>query len=184
MLMSTMFRFLLLIVSLTAAIDFSDWAPQPGLPAQFKPFLTALVNAAESRSVTTGYTDYFPPDGMQTTLTIHCVGAAAIQRCKEAFLANGREIVHFPNVTFVKENNATATVYESYGRIEMTYPEPPGNCSEQYYVTRYTVLKEDKTVQALPNLSTSPQGQVYWYHDIYVQPAKLYTGIPCKSRRT
>ncbi|KAF2763784.1 hypothetical protein EJ03DRAFT_332444 [Teratosphaeria nubilosa] len=184
MLRFVMFGFLLLGVSLTAAIDFSEWDPQPGLPAQFKPFLEALVNAAESRTVTTGYTDYFPPDGMQTTLTIHCVGAAAIQRCKESFLANGREIVHFPNVTFTKENNSSATVYESHGRIEMTYPKPPGNCSEQYYITRYTILKVDQSVEALPNLSTSPQGQVYWYHDIYVEPAALYTRIPCKSRRT
>lgn len=53
----------------------------------------SLVNAAERRDVTTGYTDYFPPDGMQTTLTIHCVGAARIQACKDGFLVNGREIV-------------------------------------------------------------------------------------------
>lgn len=53
----------------------------------------SLVNAAEDGSVTTGYTDYFPADGMQTTETIHCVGAAGIQKCKEAFLVNGRELV-------------------------------------------------------------------------------------------
>lgn len=108
------------------------------------------MNAAEARDVTTGYTDYFPADGMQTTLTIHCVGANGIQKCKEGFLANGRDIVvskypqvrssqslisnrdqHFPNTTFVVSNNNTATVYESQGRIEMTFPEPPGNCSQQ-----------------------------------------------------
>lgn len=53
----------------------------------------SLVDAAEDPDVTTGYTDYFPADGMQTTLTIHCVGATAIQKCKESFLVNGRSIV-------------------------------------------------------------------------------------------
>lgn len=53
----------------------------------------SLVNAAEDGSVTTGYTDYFPADGMQTTESIHCVGAVGIQNCKNAFLVNGRELV-------------------------------------------------------------------------------------------
>ena len=68
--------------------------PQPTflLPRYLTSYYS-LVNAAESRTVTTGYTDYFPPDGMQTTLTIHCVGAQRIQECKEQFLVNGREIV-------------------------------------------------------------------------------------------
>lgn len=51
------------------------------------------MDAAEDPDVTTGYTDYFPADGMQTTLSIHCVGAASIQKCKEAFLVNGRSLV-------------------------------------------------------------------------------------------
>ena len=54
---------------------------------------SSLVDAAEDPAVTTGYTDYFPPDGMQTTLTIHCVGAAGIQRCKDGFLVGGRQLV-------------------------------------------------------------------------------------------
>lgn len=53
----------------------------------------SLVDAAEDPAVTTGYTDYFPADGMQTTLTIHCAGAENIQKCKSAFLVNGRELV-------------------------------------------------------------------------------------------
>ncbi|KAF7195092.1 hypothetical protein HII31_03560 [Pseudocercospora fuligena] len=119
---------------------------------------------------------------MQTTLTIHCVGAARIQACKEQFLVNGREIVHFPNTTFIATNNATATVYESHGRIEMTFPETSyGNCSQQYYKTQYTILKTEKTEEALPNLSLKPEGQVYWYHDVYVEPAALVTSIPCSS---
>lgn len=52
-----------------------------------------MVTAAEDPAVTTGYTDYFVADGMQTTLTIHCVGASAIQKCKESFLVNDRSIV-------------------------------------------------------------------------------------------
>lgn len=52
-----------------------------------------MVTAAEELNVTTGYTDYFPSDGMQTTLTIHCVGAESIQKCKESFLVNGRQLV-------------------------------------------------------------------------------------------
>lgn len=114
------------------------------------------MNAAEDPNITTGYTDYFPADGMQTTLTIHCVGAARIQKCKNAFLVNGRQLVvglslhfhvttneastvhagvannekHFPNTTFVADNNATATVYESWGRMEQTYPAPISNCSQ------------------------------------------------------
>ncbi|KAK4621533.1 hypothetical protein CLAFUW4_06963 [Fulvia fulva] len=174
---------LVLGAQLCTAINFSDWAPRPDLPKEFKPFLEALVNAAEARDVTTGYTDYFPADGMQTTLTIHCVGANGIQKCKEGFLANGRDIVHFPNTTFVVSNNNTATVYESQGRIEMTFPEPPGNCSQQYYKTQYTVLKTDQTVEALPNLSLKPEGQVYWYHDYYVDPPTQSTDIACDSKK-
>lgn len=52
-----------------------------------------MVTAAEDINITTGYTDYFPADGMQTTLTIHCVGATNIQKCKESFLVNGRQLV-------------------------------------------------------------------------------------------
>lgn len=52
-----------------------------------------MVNAAEDPNITTGYTDYFPADGDQTTLTIKCVGAAEIQKCKESFLVNGRQLV-------------------------------------------------------------------------------------------
>lgn len=52
-----------------------------------------MVDAAEDPEVTTGYTDYFPADGDQTTLTIRCVGAAEIQKCKEQFLVNGRQLV-------------------------------------------------------------------------------------------
>ncbi len=52
-----------------------------------------LVDAAENPNITTGFTDYFPADGMQTTLTLHCVGAARIQACKEYFLADGRQLV-------------------------------------------------------------------------------------------
>lgn len=52
-----------------------------------------LINAAEDPNVTTGFTDYFPVDGMQTTLTLHCVGAARIQGCKDYFLADGRQLV-------------------------------------------------------------------------------------------
>lgn len=37
---------------------------------------------------------------------------------------------HFPNVTSIAENNETATVYESLGRIEQTYPAPISNCSQ------------------------------------------------------
>ncbi|KAJ4394038.1 hypothetical protein N0V93_003255 [Gnomoniopsis smithogilvyi] len=171
----------LFTASFVAAVDFSDFDPQPGLPNEFQPFLEKLVNAAEDPNITTGYTDYFPADGMQTTLTIHCVGATGIQKCKEAFLVNGRELVHFPNTTFVAENNATATVYESWGRMEQTYPAPISNCSQLYYKTQYTVLKTNQSVEALPNLATEPQAQVYWYHDVYVNPAALISDIPCDS---
>lgn len=38
---------------------------------------------------------------------------------------------HFPNITSVVSNNETATTYQSLGRIEMSYPAPTGNCSQQ-----------------------------------------------------
>lgn len=50
------------------------------------------------------------------------------------------------------------------------------------YKTQYTILKtEDQRVEASPNLSLTPQGQVYWYHDTYVNPAALISDIPCDS---
>lgn len=51
------------------------------------------------------------------------------------------------------------------------------------YKTQYTVLKaaDSQTVDALPNLATEPQAQVYWYHDIYVNPSALVSDIPCDS---
>ncbi|KAL1794092.1 hypothetical protein ACET3X_007513 [Alternaria dauci] len=74
------------LLSGVLAIDFSGYKPQKGVQAEFKPFLNALVTAAEDPAATTEYTDYFTEDGMQTTLSIHCVGAAAITRCKNGFL--------------------------------------------------------------------------------------------------
>ncbi|PSN68593.1 hypothetical protein BS50DRAFT_548872 [Corynespora cassiicola Philippines] len=173
--------------SLTLAADLSDYDPQPGVQAEFKPFLQALVDAAEDPAVTTGYTDYFPPDGMQTTLTIHCVGAAGIQRCKDGFLVGGRQLVHFPNTTSIADNNATATVYDSWGRMESTYTggvvngEVINNCSQIYYKTQYTVFKTDQREDAAPNLSLTPQAQVYWYHDYEVTPPRMISDIPCDS---
>ncbi|POS80976.1 hypothetical protein DHEL01_v200649 [Diaporthe helianthi] len=181
MLVATLF---LATAQLAAAINFANWDPQPGLPAEFKPFLKALVNAAENATAGVGYTDFFPPDGMQTTESIHCVGAAGIERCKQAFLVNGRELVHFPNKTFVASNNETATTYESWGRMEQTYPAPISNCSQLYYQTQYTVLKKVKGVHALPNLLPLPQQQVYWYHDLLVRPFALISDIPCDSLKT
>ncbi|KAK2625048.1 hypothetical protein QTJ16_005417 [Diplocarpon rosae] len=168
------------LASVAIAIEFKDYSPQEGVQKEFQPFLEALVSAAEDPSVTTGYTDYFPADGMQTTLTLHCVGAAGIQTCKDNFLSDGRNLVHFPNTTFVAENNATATVYESHGRIENSYND--GSCSQIYYKTQYTVLKTDERVEAAPNLSLEPEGQVYWYHDYYVDPIKVPSDIPCDSK--
>ncbi|KAG4410702.1 hypothetical protein IFR04_016166 [Cadophora malorum] len=101
-------------LDLASAANFIDYNPQPGVQAEFKPFFQALVDAAENPNITTGFTDYFPADGMQTTLTLHCVGAARIQACKEYFLADGRQLVHFPKTTFVANNNATATTYEAH----------------------------------------------------------------------
>lgn len=59
----------------------------------FSNVFNRLIDAAEDPNVTTGFTDYFPADGMQTTLTLHCVGAARIQGCKNFFLSDGRQLV-------------------------------------------------------------------------------------------
>ncbi|KAH6721926.1 hypothetical protein DL95DRAFT_382665 [Leptodontidium sp. 2 PMI_412] len=161
------------------AANFIDYDPQPGVQEEFRPFFQALIDAAEDPNVTTGFTDYFPADGMQTTLTLHCVGAARIQGCKNFFLSDGRQLVHFPNTTFVANNNATATTYESHGRIENTYVG--GNCSQIYYKTQYTILKTNQTEEAAPNLSLIPEAQVYWYHDYFVNPTTVPSDIPCDS---
>ncbi|ORY61494.1 uncharacterized protein BCR38DRAFT_459361 [Pseudomassariella vexata] len=171
---------LVLATRIVAAIEFADYDPQPGVQAEFKPFFEALVNAAEDPDVTMGYTDYFPADGLQTTLSLHCVGAAGIQKCKDGFLADGRQLVHWPNITFIAGNNETATVYEAQGRIKNTYIG--GNCSQIYYKTQYTVLKTEKGVDAAPNLNTTAQQQVYWYHDYYINPTTVPSNIPCDSR--
>ncbi|KAJ5032810.1 uncharacterized protein L3040_009402 [Drepanopeziza brunnea f. sp. 'multigermtubi'] len=167
------------LAAVASAANLADYDPQPGVQEEFRPFFQALVDAAEDPAVTTGYTDYFPADGMQTTLTLHCVGASGIQACKDYFLQDGRQLVHWPNTTFVVDNNATATVYEAHGRIENTYVD--GNCSQIYYKTQYTVLKTDQRVDAPPNLSLKPEGQVYWYHDYYMSPTTVPSDIPCDS---
>ncbi|OWP06338.1 hypothetical protein B2J93_5291 [Marssonina coronariae] len=84
---------LLALAGAAVAIDLSGYTAGAGVQPEFKPFLEALVNAAEDGTVTTGYTDYFPADGMQTTLSLHCVGAEAIQKCKTQFLSDGRTLV-------------------------------------------------------------------------------------------
>ncbi|PVH83811.1 hypothetical protein DL98DRAFT_585277 [Cadophora sp. DSE1049] len=80
-------------VGIASAANFVDYDPQPGVKDDFRPFVQALIDAAENPNITTGFTDYFPSDGMQTTLTLHCVGATRIQACKDYFLADGRELV-------------------------------------------------------------------------------------------
>ncbi|CCF41324.1 hypothetical protein CH063_11640 [Colletotrichum higginsianum] len=171
----------LLAARFVAAIDFTDYDPQPGVQPEFKAFLNALVTPAENPTATTEYTDFFTPDGMQTTLSIHCVGAEAITRCKQRFLPTdgSMTLTHFPNTTFIADNNATATVYEAHGRIENNFKA--GNCSQIYYKTQYTVLKTVKSVDAAPNLSTTPEKQVYWYHDYFVNPTGVPSDIPCDS---
>ncbi|TDZ29778.1 hypothetical protein C8035_v004212 [Colletotrichum spinosum] len=167
-----------------AAIDFTHYDPQPGVQPEFKDFLNALVTPAEDPKATTAYTDFFTPDGMQTTLSIHCVGAEAITRCKQRFLPTDGSMsltasLHFPNTTFIADNNATATVYEAHGRIENNFKA--GNCSQIYYKTQYTVLKTVQSIDAPPNLSTKPEQQVYWYHDYFVNPTGVPSDIPCDS---
>lgn len=54
----------------------------------------------------------------------------------------------------------------------------------QSYQTQYTVLKTNKSVDALPNLTPEPQQQVYWYHDLVVSPFALVSDIPCDSQKT
>ncbi|KAF9873879.1 hypothetical protein CkaCkLH20_08613 [Colletotrichum karsti] len=192
----------LLAARLVAAIDFTDYDPQPGVQPEFKEFLNAqvsqnrvtsfrkctdlhvsLVTPAEDPTATTAYTDFFTPDGMQTTLSIHCVGAEAITKCKQRFLPTdgSMSLTHFPNTTFVAENNATATVYEAHGRIENNFKV--GNCSQIYYKTQYTVLKTNQSVDAAPNLSTKAEQQVYWYHDYFVNPTGVPSDIPCDSQK-
>ncbi|TKW48925.1 hypothetical protein CTA1_7185 [Colletotrichum tanaceti] len=171
----------LLAARFVAAIDFTHYDPQPGVQPEFKDFLNALVTQAENATATTEYTNFFTPDGMQTTLSIHCVGADAITRCKQGFLPTdgSMTLTHFPNTTFVADNNATATVYESHGRIENDFKT--GNCSQIYYKTQYTVLKTVESVEAPPNLSTDAEQQVYWYHDYFVNPTNVPSNIPCDS---
>lgn len=55
------------------------------------------------------------------------------------------------------------------------------NLNQHSYRTEYTILKTNQSVDALPNLTPEPQQQVYWYHDIYVNPAALISDIPCDS---
>ncbi|KAL7780563.1 hypothetical protein CFE70_010587 [Pyrenophora teres f. teres 0-1] len=126
------------LLSGVLAIDFSGYSPQKGVHADFKPFLKALVTAAEDPVATTEYTDYFTKDGMQTTLSIHCVGAAAITKCKNGFL--------------------------------------PTDGSKKLITTR----GENEP----PNLTPKPQGQVYWYHDYYVNPTNVPSNIPCDSEKS
>lgn len=45
------------------------------------------------------------------------------------------------------------------------------------------MLKTEKTVDAAPNLATTPQQQLYWYHDVEVNPAALISDIPCDSQK-
>lgn len=61
---------------------------------------------------------------------------------------------------------------------------PISNFSTYSYQTQYTVLKTNKSVDALPNLTPEPQQQVYWYHDLVVSPFAVISDIPCDSKKT
>lgn len=160
---------------------------------------------------------------MQTTLTVHCVGAAGIQKCKEAFLVNGRSLVvcsrSLPEkmvsegwvLTGSHSISPTPPLWQTTMRLRLYMNRgvvlnrpillrsrialssstlstsnrfavgTADQCSS--YKTQYTVFKpaDNQTVQAAPILSLEPQAQVYWYHDIYVNPAALISDIPCDS---
>ncbi|EHA51740.1 hypothetical protein MCOR27_008110 [Pyricularia oryzae] len=164
-----------------AALDMSNYAPKPGVPAEFKPFYEALVGQADNMSATTSFTDFFTSTGRQTTLTLDCQGPAAILKCKQGFLPpdGSKTLSHFPNTTFVVSNNDTATVFEVQGRIEHNYVK--GNCSQNYYKTQYTVLKTDQRVEAMANLTPKPEHQVTWYHDYFIDPPFVPNSVPCDS---
>lgn len=61
---------------------------------------------------------------------------------------------------------------------------PVSNYITRSYQTQYTVLKTNKSVDALPNLTPEPQQQVYWYHDLVVSPFAVISDIPCDSKKT
>lgn len=61
---------------------------------------------------------------------------------------------------------------------------PISNFGTYSYQTQYTVLKTNKSVDALPNLTPEPQQQVYWYHDLVVSPFAVISDIPCDSKKT
>lgn len=83
-----------------------------------------LVDAAEDPAVTTGYTDYFPEDGRQTTVTLDCQGADSIQKCKEAFLKNGRSLVVRDDLpTHPSTPAGVSTDFYSIFRTQLLWPK-------------------------------------------------------------
>ena len=177
--MKTGYPFFVLATGMAAALNMENYSPEKGVQPEFKAFYEALVGQADNATATTSFTDFFTADGHQTTLTLDCVGPAKILKCKQGFLPpdGSKTLTHFPNKAFIFSNSATETVYEVHGRIEHNYLK--GNCSQNIYKTRYTILKTDKRVEAAPNLTPKPMHQVTSYNDVFVDPPYVPNGVPC-----
>ncbi|KAL8306495.1 hypothetical protein RB597_003001 [Gaeumannomyces tritici] len=179
--MKTGQAFFVLAATAVVALNMEGFSPEKGVQPEFRTFYEALVGQADSATATTSFTDFFTADGHQTTLTLDCVGPEKILRCKQGFLPpdGSKTLTHFPGRAFIFSNSANATVYEVQGRIEHNFVK--GNCSQNVYKTRYTILKTDQRVEAAPNLNPKPQHQVTSYHDYFIDPPVVPNGVPCDS---
>ncbi|KAL8366800.1 hypothetical protein RB595_008749 [Gaeumannomyces hyphopodioides] len=201
--MKTGQAFFVLATTVVAALNMEGFSPEKGVQPEFRTFYEAwvarilpplgqehqltrphasrLVGQADNATATTSFTDFFTADGHQTTLTLDCVGPEKILRCKQGFLPpdGSKTLTHFPGKAFIFSNDANATVYEVQGRIEHNFVK--GNCSQNVYKTRYTILKTDQRVEAAPNLNPKPQHQVTSYHDYFIDPPFVPNGVPCES---
>jgi len=146
--------------------------------AAFKPFLERLYTAAEDPVSTTGFTDYFPSDGSLIVLKNIAVGATEILALKRELLPvdGSKHWDHFPNTTTLYSRTTTQTTYQVWGTIQTTYNG--GNCSQAYYQSHFTVLKDPAT--GVPNFMPLSRN-LKTYDDYVVSPDFSPTDIECSE---
>ncbi|PPJ50667.1 hypothetical protein CBER1_05232 [Cercospora berteroae] len=164
------------LLGLATAVDMSGYVAGEGVDAEFKNYLDVLYYEAELSTATTGFTDFFIPNGKLIVRGRTATGSAAILAFKQQLMPpNGnKHWNHLPNITTVVEDSAERKTFHVLGLIDTTYDGR--NCSRAYYVSEFPIQKKaDGTIDFTPK-----KGNLIEYNDIDINPFVSPTDIPCE----
>ncbi|KAF2206227.1 hypothetical protein CERZMDRAFT_53636 [Cercospora zeae-maydis SCOH1-5] len=164
------------LLGLANAVDMSAYVAGEGVDAGFKNYLNVLYAQAELSTATTGFTDFFIPNGRLIVLGKTATGAADILAFKQELMPpNGnKHWNHRPNITTVTEDTNERKTFHVLGLIDTTYDG--GNCSRAYYISEFPLQKKsDGTLDFTPQ-----KGNLIDYDDMSVIPMVSPTDIPCE----